>query len=455
VIVPPIDLAARVREMVRRPPGAAPRGLVYAPEAAGAALCDLARACDVLGARPVAHAAGVCLVVDRRYEGDRRHGCVRIGDCAVQDDERLRVLEGRLDAGGGGPVVFVDLETTGLSGGAGTVAFLVGCGWFDGDAFEIRQVLLPSPAAERALLAVVSDLLAPASLLVTYNGRAFDLPLMEMRWLFHRLDPPFADKRHLDMLAPARRLWRRRAATSAPSRGGVPNGETVEGCSLGALERALFGVERAGDVPGWEVPTRYFQFLRTGDARVLLEVLEHNRLDLVSLAALLARARALVAGGAEVCRDASEALALGKLFERRGRTPEAEACYRRAAAEGEAGVRAEAWLRLALAWRRQRRHREAAEAWRAILALEGRETPVAVARRCALEALAVHHEHRVRDFEAARRFALAALELDERPRWRAAVEHRLARLERKLAVGRAAGRTTPAPLLRPEEPTID
>ncbi len=449
----PSDLTARLRDIVRHAPRPAPRELTYEPATGYEVPVEAGPVCDVLGARPVDTFAGTCLVVDRRYEADRRHGRVRIGDCVVVDDERLRVLDGRLEAPRGeGRVVFVDLETTGLSGGAGTVAFLVGCGWFDGGAFQIRQVFLPAPTAERAMLDTVAGLLASASLLVTYNGRAFDLPIMEMRWLFHRLDPPIAGTPHLDMLPAARRLWRRRASTAGA--GGMPAGRDgfEAGCSLGVLERVLFGVERVGDAPGWEVPSRYFQYLRTGDARPLVEVLEHNRLDLVSLAAVAARAQRLVEAGAPACGDSNEALALGKLFDRAGRAADAEACFGRAAREGDAAVRAEAWLRLALAWRRARRFQEAAEAWRAILEIEGAETAVVVARRVALEALAVHHEYRERDLEAARRFALAALDADERPRWREGVSYRLARLERKLAAVRDAGGPRAAPLLLPREP---
>lgn len=448
----PGDLVARLRDIVRQAPTPASRELTYEPAPCWDVPGDPARAGEVLGARSVDTGFGTCFVVDRRYEAERRHGRVRIGDCVVADDERLRVLDGRLDPPGrNGRVVFVDLETTGLSGGAGTIAFLVGCGWFDGDAFVVRQVLLPSPAAERGLLDLVADLLARASLLVTYNGRAFDLPIMEMRWLFHRLDPPIAGTPHLDMLPPARRLWRRRTRGGAAREDATGGRGLEEGCSLGALERALFGVERVGDVPGWEVPARYFQFLRTGDARALVDVLEHNRLDLVSLAAMVARAQTLVDQGARACGDATEALALGRLFDRAGRAADAEACYVRAAREGDGAVRAEAWLRLGLAWRRARRYGQAAEAWRAIVEIEGAEMPVAVARRVALEALAVHHEHRERDLEAARRFALAALDADDRPRWRQGVTYRLARLERKLAAVRETGGPRAAPLLPPDE----
>lgn len=442
------DLTARLRDIIRRGPKPAPRELTYVPEGGYEAGSDPERLCEAVGARPIDTEQGPCLLVDRRYEADRWHGDVRVGDCVVADDERLRVMDGLLEPPSGpGRVLFVDTETTGLSGGAGTVAFLVGFGWFDLGAFQIRQFLLTSFAAERALLAAVADCLGPAGLIVTYNGKAFDLPLMETRWLFHRMDTPFAGKRHFDMLHPARRLWRRRAPATDPA-------DLVDdGCSLGALERALVGFERVGDVPGFEIPSRYFQFLRTGDPRPLVAVLEHNRLDLVSLAVVVARGQQLVGGGAEACRDAHEALALGRMLDRAGRPDRAEACFRRASRAGDAPVCAEGLLRLALKCRRERRYGDAAEICRAILELDVEARVVALARRYALEALAIHHEHRERDLAAARDFAIAALEADERPRWQGGVQHRLARLERKLAAVHDKGGRAAAPLLADDEGT--
>jgi hypothetical protein len=401
---------------------------------------------EVLGGLPIETPAGPCLLVERRYEAGCRHGRARVADCVVEDGESLRRLDWRLPPArapqpDGPRVVFLDLETTGLSGGAGTVAFLVGCGWFDNRAFQIRQFVLGSFATERALLAAVADCVDSASLIVTYNGKTFDLPVMETRWLFHRMETPFNGKRHFDMLHPARRLWRERRIDGSWRTG------DESGCSLGALERRLLGFERVGDVPGSEIPSRYFQFLRTGDPRPLEAVLEHNRLDLVSLAAIVARGVRLVEEGGGACADARESLAVGKILERANRPDAAAACYQRAARERSAIACAEARSRLALLLRRQGRFTEAAEAWRLVAALDGTGRGHEVLRARALEALAIHHEHRAGDLTAARVCALEALGCDEQPRWRAAMRHRLDRLDRKLARVHDKGDRTAAPLL--------
>ena len=171
----------------------------------------------------------------------------------------------------------------GLSGGAGTYGFLVGCGFDEDGGFVTRQFMLVRLADERALLTSLADELSRAGALVSFNGKSFDAPLVETRCLYHRLAWTGAALPHLDMLHVARRLWKRGDEVA----GGAPLPAAWEsGCSLGALERQLLGHRRHGDVSGFEIPQRYFQFVRTGDPRPLVPVFEHNRLDLLSLAAL-------------------------------------------------------------------------------------------------------------------------------------------------------------------------
>ena len=178
---------------------------------------------------------------------------------------------------------FFDLETTGLAGGAGTQAFLVGCAILEDGGLRVRQFLLPGFEHERALLAKVAEWTAAQGTLVTFNGRTFDVPLIETRYLLHRLTFPLAELPHLDMLHPARRLWKQRPAVAGP-----PLDD--DSCRLSVLERHLAGYHRVGDVPGFEIPSRYFRFVRDGNAHPLEAVLEHNRIDLLSLALVTARA---------------------------------------------------------------------------------------------------------------------------------------------------------------------
>ena len=284
------------------------------------------------------------------------------------------------------------------------------------------------------MLAAVADFFDATDLIVSYNGKTFDVPVMEMRWTFHRMSAPLDGVPHFDMLHPARRLWSGRE----PGRRGVDEG----GCRLSTLERVLFDVTRVGDVGGFEIPSRFFRFLRSGDPRPLEPVLEHNRQDLVSLAAVTAHAARLALEGADACRDSAEALALGRVYERAGKLDRAEACYARASEANSALVAAEACYRRGLRCRRDRRFEDAAACWRRILDLTGtraaaRKSELSALREFAAEALAIHHEHRIRDLDTARelaRFALEEVGIEEsRQRRAAGIRHRLARLDRKIA----------------------
>ena len=375
---------------------------------------------DALGGAWVEAHGQPYVAVNRSFGPGYRHGKVAIMD-AMPPWPRLRLLERQPFDGDTGRLLFVDVETTGLAGGAGTYAFLIGCGWFDGPVFRVRQLLLSSFAAEGALLRGLAELAAGTAAVVTFNGKSFDLPLIETRFLFHRMETPFAGVPHVDLLHPARRLWRE-ADDEAAAAGS---------CRLSVLEQGLCGVAREGDVPGFEIPARYFTFVRTGDARPLEAVLEHNRLDLVSLALLTAHASRLLEEGPSAARTAREALGAGRLYEAASLYDLACEAYRRSLhLPADALTRAEALRCQGALLRRMRRFEEAAEAWEALLGL--RRCPPHFARE-ASEALAVHLEHRRRDPQAARRLALQSLRLSHTAARQDAVRHRLARLDRKLA----------------------
>jgi uncharacterized protein len=393
--------------------------------------------------------AGPCVIVDRVYGRDHLHGLLRIGDCTPHvhhDAPGLAILAGTSSGDeqqgtGGypppvsrqrGDILFLDLETTGLAGGAGTYAFLVGCGWFEAGGFRVRQYFMVGHALERALLAAVRERLECCGPLVTYNGKSFDVPVLETRFVFNRQRAPLGGRPHVDLLHPARRLWRgARPLVNIP-------GAQRESCTLSALEQALLGVQRTGDVPGFEIPTRYFAFLRSGNASPLERVLEHNRLDLVSLAALTARAFRLLAEDHPTVNGPRECLGVARLLERAAAWDRAEACYRRAcdmAARSwqpeDEDVRVEALHALAVRCRRTARYLEAAAHWE--LLTRARRCPPALMRE-ALEALAIHHEHRSRDLEQARRFAEQTRRVGGA---HAGIDLRLARLDRKM--GQRAG----------------
>ena len=199
-------------------------------------------------------------------------------------------------------IAFLDTETTGLAGGAGTVAFLVGVARWGPRGFRISQLFLEDLDREPALLEALAAELEGVRCLVTYNGRAFDVPLLENRHVLNRRPWPIPGAAHLDLLHPSRTLWRCREPD----------------CRLSTLERGVLGFERRGDVPGFEIPEIYRDYLRRGASARLAAVFEHNRHDLVSLAGLLWAAGRAADGDGEGGR-----VGVGLLHARGGRRQEA------------------------------------------------------------------------------------------------------------------------------------
>lgn len=441
------DLAARLREIVKQPLNrpAPVRELTIEPDAEmRAGLFSAAasgRSPDLLSTfgGSYLNAEEHCIVIDYVYESTRSHGRWSIDATRPRREAPLELFDAAAAGGSDWSLkpVFFDTETTGLSGGAGTMAFLTGCGWFEPGGFRVRQWLLLSQAGEPEMLAALGRVVDDTTLLVSYNGKSFDVPLMNMRWAFHRQTNPFDDVPHFDLLPAARRLWSRRE-------GAFEDGDS--GCSLSTLERDVLGFHRHGDVPGFEIPSRYFHFLRTGDASALTGVLDHHRHDIVSLAVLMSHALSLVEGGPDMCRDDNEVVALGKIYERAGAMDRARASFERAALASDRYVRAHAFSRLAVMHRREARHDEAARAWQAVLEAAGGRRSLFPLERAATEALAIHHEHRANDLDAAKKYA-ETMKSQVSGRSAVDVSHRLARLERKLSEEKKKGGPKTAPLL--------
>jgi uncharacterized protein YprB with RNaseH-like and TPR domain len=317
-------------------------------------------------------------------------------------------------------LAFVDTETTGLSGGAGTLVFLVGLGHFVADEFILRQYFLRDPAEEAGMLTALQDYLERAEGFVTFNGRAFDLPMLETRYMLGLKQAlPLTRRPHLDLLHPSRRLWRRQLAD----------------CRLGTIENGVLGIARTDDdVPGWEIPGLYLDYLKTGETSQMRRVVYHNAIDILSLVGLTTEVlrRHETTPSSEL--SPSEALAVGRWHEREGRPKRAEAAYRTAAKSGaEDDLRREALRRWSGYLKRQARYAEAVVVWESWHALAP-DDPVPCIE------LAKQAEWRDHDLATARQWAEAALVcLSHWPGgWRrdrvwGAVEHRLSRLARKQA----------------------
>jgi len=310
-------------------------------------------------------------------------------------------------------LLFLDTETTGLAGGAGTLVFLVGLGRFTPEGFRLRQYFLRDPAEEAGMLRALVEDLEETSGFVTFNGRAFDLPLLEMRYgIGLRRRWPLSARPHFDLLFPSRRLWRR----------------ALPDCTLGTLEAELLGVERTEqDVPGALIPGLYLEYLRSGDTTAMARVLYHNAVDVLTLVGLASTVleRHQMPGEA---LTSSEALAVARWHAEQGRLQAAESALRHAMDEGRGLERQEALRAFTSLLRSQRRRGHALEALAAWSELSP-DNP----EPC-LEA-AKYYEWEARDLDQALQWADRARQAVERwpDGWRrrealAAIDHRISRL---------------------------
>jgi uncharacterized protein len=345
----------------------------------------------------------------------RPYGKFRIDDVASADFGLLELFLPGIALPPPSSVVFLDTETTGLAGGTGTCAFLIGIGTVEGSGFRVRQFFLRDFTEEKAALQALAAALEPYQLLVTFNGKTFDVPLLETRYTLARLRSPLARLTHLDLLYPARRLWKLR----------------LESCNLKNLERELLGIARNGDVPGSEIPQIYFDYLRTGSPAGLQPVFFHNALDIVTLAALTIEAGEAVtkAGNGGNC-DSRDLFSLSRILERVGDRELALATCQRALERGlPDSVEPQALWQLASQHKRQRRYEQAAELWEEIIRRRSRYLIEAY------EELAIHYEHRLRDARKALELAEAAVQLlhdnSGSPSHLKRFSHRRERLQRK------------------------
>ncbi len=364
---------------------------------------------------------GLCFSTERTYPPGYKHGTHHLASLPPEIGESIGLLTAEDSWIGIDPrrILFFDTETTGLTQGAGTCVFLVGVGFFGPQGFTIRQYFLEDYSQERAFLYLIARELGRFQALVTFNGKAFDLPLLANRFILAGLGPPPVDYPHCDLLYPARRLWQ----------GLLPS------CALADLENHILQFHRTGDLPGTEIPGRYFHYLQTRDGHLLAPVFDHNRLDITSLATLLIHLHRFVTNPMAPGHSPAEVLALARLLEARGHLHQSEEYYR-AVLEQEPGGKMEATAMRCLAnlLKRKGQVKKAVPLWEELTRKETFSLDPYIE-------LAKYYEHCTRDLDRARDMVLRAREvlrhkkalgfnLGHQP---AELEHRWQRLQRKTA----------------------
>ena len=336
---------------------------------------------------------GKYFLSEKFYAAHQRHGSIEISHLGELPGEWLGgISKGEIPAHDPSRWVFLDTETTGLAGGTGTCAFLVGAGTIEDGGFRVRLFFMRDYDEEAAMLAGLAEFLRWYDVLVTYNGKAYDAPLLETRYRLARKPFPLERMFHLDLLHGARQLWKLR----------------LQNCRLMELESQILGVLREGDLPGELVPYYYFEYLRTRQAFRLVPLFHHNVMDIVSLACLTAVVLPAFASptGARL-RHGSDLLGLARWLRRSNQIEPALELYRRSIVAGlpDSELFPALW-ESALLEKKRGRH----EAKLALLVdLAGGKNPY---RQSAYQELAKHYERREKHFPLALQMTEAALEIE-------------------------------------------
>lgn len=347
---------------------------------------------------------------ERLFEGSRRHGSMDIHSLEELPADLLGpISKGEVPSCAPARWAFLDTETTGLAGGSGTYAFLIGVGRIAPDGFRVRQFFMRDYHEEPSLVHRLAEHLAEFDVLVTYNGKTYDVPLLETRYRMTRQRPPFSSLTHLDLLHGVRRLWRLR----------------FDSCRLVDLENQVFGVEREGDLPGDLIPYVYFEYLQKREAFRLVPIFHHNAIDILTLACLTGVVPFAFRSPADVkLRHGAELLGLGRWLRQCEKLDEALVMLRRAV---EAGLPDDLLFRtqwdIGLLEKKRANHEAALAIFTDLAACRN---PFRIQ---AFEELAKHYEHRERNYPMALEFTRAALELVDGPELR----HREERLKRRVA----------------------
>jgi uncharacterized protein len=357
---------------------------------------------------------GNFFVSRRTFNGNDVHGHARICDFACLNMEATAFLarprmskDITLEDG-----LFLDTETTGLAGGTGTFPFLIGLGWFETGSFITCQLFARDFSEERAVLRYLSELAADKQFLVTFNGRAYDMNLLAARFILNRSHDTLTTKPHIDLLHPSRRIFAHR----------------LDNARLSAIETQVLGVRRDGDVPGFEIPQRYFDWLRIRDGKLMEDVFTHNRMDIVSMASLLKH----LADLAEDCQEVGQGhhddfLKMAGLLYERGNPEKAERMLELLLTSHKPDVVMSARRSLSLIYKKAHRWEDATRLWQDLLAANPKDV-------FAGEELAKFFEHHAREFRKALEIVSKLLDdsIHLSDDERVSLEHRLQRLHKHI-----------------------
>jgi len=283
--------------------------------------------------------AGAFFVIEKEFQTSFEHGYFCIGDIlnidikhvlkvCKESDYSIRIHD----------LLFLDTETTGLNGGSGTLAFLIGLGYFKNYVFVLRQYFIRDYNEELAALIDFNRFIESFKGLVTFNGKAFDWNLLQSRLIFNRLKNSLKNPAQIDLLYPSRMLWKQKLSS----------------CRLISLEENILDVERIDDIPGALIPNIYFNYLYDRNTKDIEKVIKHNELDILSMVSLMNKINSILEDPFKYAQDQWELLGVGQILEKWDDNDRMEECYKRCLFSERSSLKEAALKKLALYYKRKK-----------------------------------------------------------------------------------------------------
>jgi uncharacterized protein len=345
---------------------------------------------EVIEGSVVSNESGSFYLIEKKYPFTYKHGGYTFEKAvsldysplskAVTDSKESLNLE---------DMIFLDTETTGLSGGTGTVAFLIGVGFFNKEGFVLQQYFMRDYNEETTMLKALNEIFSSHKVVVTFNGKAFDWNLLQTRYTSNRLRIGMKNPVHLDLLYPSRILWKQK----------------LENCRLCSIEENILKLKRIDDIPGSLIPSVYFKYLDDRNANEIKKVIIHNEKDILSMVSLMTRINMLLSNPLSEAKDAIELLGAGRVFEKRENFELAMECFYKCSTSSNCYVKELSLKKLAFLYKRNRNYIKAVECLETVLAgSTAPNIPVKIE-------LAKHYEHRVAEIGKALEIVRNALEI--------------------------------------------
>ncbi len=345
---------------------------------------------DVEGGTLHYNDAGAYFVIEKQFPFPYQHGYCNLQD--ILDVDITPVLEVCKQAStsiGISDLVFLDTETTGLSVGTGTIAFLTGLGYFSAGTFILRQYFIRDYDEEMAVLKDLNEILSLYKGLVTFNGKAFDWNLLTSRFIFNRLRCYLKNPAHIDLLYPSRMLWKQK----------------LESCRLSSLEENILGVRRIDDIPGAMIPGIYFRYLNDRNAKLIKKVIMHNQIDILSMVTLMIKINTILDNPIDGASDSLELFCAAQVLEKQADVKRALICYEKCAALDNRIVKEASLRKLSLLYKGQKDFIKSARYLESVLSCSlGQNIPIMIE-------LAKLYEHKIKDFPKAAELVQQAIKV--------------------------------------------